>query len=37
MPERVSQGRVHCTRALVGIAGFVLNVAGLFTRDCHAD
>ncbi len=37
MPERVSQGRVHGARALVGIAGFVLNVAGLFMRDCHAD
>jgi hypothetical protein len=37
MPERVSQGRVHVARALVGIAAFVLNVAGLFTPDCHGD
>jgi hypothetical protein len=37
MPERVSQGRVHVARALVAIAAFVLNVAGLFTPDCHGD
>jgi hypothetical protein len=37
MPEQVSQVRVHVARALVGIAAFVLNVAGLFTPNCHGD
>jgi len=37
MPERVSPGRVHVVRALVGIAAVVLSVAGLFTPDCHGD
>jgi hypothetical protein len=31
LQERVSQGRVHVARALVGIAAFVLNFAGLYT------
>jgi hypothetical protein len=37
MPARVCQGRVHVARALVRIAAFVLNVARLFTPDCHGD
>jgi hypothetical protein len=37
MPEQVSQVKVHVARALVGIATVVLNVAGLFTPDCHGD
>jgi len=37
MPERISQGRVHIARALVGITGFVLNAAGLFRHDCNGD
>jgi hypothetical protein len=35
MQERVSRAWVHVAFALVGIATFALNFAGLFTPDRH--